>query len=84
MCGVVIQIFRLDPKVKALEAVDKEPATSTMEELTPLDKVVKQRQITDMWGTKKEIERVYSDSCLSNSFACCAKQRRSPELRMGV
>ncbi|KAL1359362.1 hypothetical protein AAHE18_04G102700 [Arachis hypogaea] len=51
------KIFRLEPKVKALDAVDKEPATSTVEELTPLDWAVKQRQITNLFGTKKEITK---------------------------
>ncbi|MED6223644.1 hypothetical protein PIB30_076078 [Stylosanthes scabra] len=51
------KIFRLEPKVKSLDAVDKEPATSTVEELTPLDRIVKQREITNLFGTKKEIKR---------------------------
>ncbi|MED6197160.1 hypothetical protein PIB30_054131 [Stylosanthes scabra] len=51
------KIFRLEPKVKTLDAVDKEPATSTVEELTFSDRLVKQRQITNLFGTKKEIKR---------------------------
>ncbi|XP_061361965.1 uncharacterized protein LOC133305742 [Gastrolobium bilobum] len=51
------KIFRLEPKVKALEVADKEPVNSTMEELTPQLKAVKARQTTALWGTKKEIEK---------------------------
>nr|AFK41205.1 unknown [Lotus japonicus] len=51
------KIFRLEPKVKALEALDKEPAISTVEELTPADSALKQRQTTAMLGTKRDIER---------------------------
>ncbi|KAJ1378216.1 RNA polymerase I associated factor, A49-like [Sesbania bispinosa] len=46
------KIFRLDPKIKGLE--DREPASSTMEDLTPQQKVA---QTTAIWGTKKEIEK---------------------------
>ncbi|KAK7329166.1 hypothetical protein VNO77_23315 [Canavalia gladiata] len=55
------KIFRLEPKVKGLEAVDTEPATSTMEELTPQQKAV---QTTAMWGTKKEIEKAKKKQAL--------------------
>ncbi|XP_027335914.1 DNA-directed RNA polymerase I subunit rpa49 [Abrus precatorius] len=48
------KIFRMEPKVKGLEAADPEPATSTMEELTPHQKLA---QTTAIWGTKKEIEK---------------------------
>ncbi|OIV97280.1 hypothetical protein TanjilG_07032 [Lupinus angustifolius] len=49
------KIFRLEPKVKGLGAADKEPANSTIEELTPAEKA---RQTTAMFGTKRDIEKV--------------------------
>ncbi|KAK7281278.1 hypothetical protein RIF29_09109 [Crotalaria pallida] len=44
-------IFRLEPKVKGLEAADKEPASSAIEELTQEEKA---RQTTAMFGTKRD------------------------------
>ncbi|KAK7281277.1 hypothetical protein RIF29_09108 [Crotalaria pallida] len=48
------KIFRLEPKVKGLEAADNEPASSTIEELTQEEKA---RQTTAMVGTKRDNEK---------------------------
>lgn len=50
-----VQIFRLEPKVKGVDAADNEPASSTLEEMTPQQKFA---ETTAIWGTKKDIEKV--------------------------
>lgn len=56
------QIFRLEPKVKGVGAFENEPANSTLEEMTQQQKFA---ETTSIWGTKKDIEKVFSDSYLT-------------------
>lgn len=51
-----VQIFRLEPKVKGVDAADNEPASSTLEEMTPQQKFA---ETTAILGTKKDIEKVF-------------------------
>lgn len=51
------QIFRLEPKVKGVGAFENEPANSTLEEMTQQQKFA---ETTSIWGTKKDIEKVFS------------------------
>jgi len=51
-----VQIFRLEPKIKGMEAADNEPANSTLEEMTPQQKIA---ETTSIWGTKRDIEKVF-------------------------
>ncbi|KAG2384035.1 uncharacterized protein HKW66_Vig0152020 [Vigna angularis] len=48
------KIFRLEPKVKGVDTGDNEPANSTLEEMTPQQKIA---ETTAIWGTKKDIEK---------------------------
>ncbi|XP_027904924.1 DNA-directed RNA polymerase I subunit RPA49 [Vigna unguiculata] len=48
------KIFRLEPKIKGMEAADNEPANSTLEEMTPQQKIA---ETTSIWGTKRDIEK---------------------------
>jgi len=52
---VAVQVFRLEPKVKAVGAADNEPASSTLEDMTPQQMFA---ETTAIWGTKKDIEKV--------------------------
>nr|KYP62283.1 hypothetical protein KK1_016810 [Cajanus cajan] len=56
------KIFRLEPKVKGMGAADSEPAHSTLEEMTPQQKLA---ETTAIWGTKRDMEKVSSDSYLT-------------------
>ncbi|RDX82007.1 rpa49, partial [Mucuna pruriens] len=55
------KIFRLEPKVKGMEAADNEPANSTLEEMTPQQKIA---ETTAIWGTKKDIEKAKKKQAL--------------------
>lgn len=48
------KIFRLEPKVKGMGAADSEPAHSTLEEMTPQQKLA---ETTAIWGTKRDMEK---------------------------
>ncbi|TKY72759.1 DNA-directed RNA polymerase I subunit rpa49 [Spatholobus suberectus] len=48
------KMFRLEPKVKGVGAADNKPAHSTLEEMTPQQKLA---ETTAIWGTKKDIEK---------------------------
>ncbi|KAK7303929.1 hypothetical protein RJT34_14850 [Clitoria ternatea] len=56
------KIFRLEPKVKGI--ADKEPESSTVEEMTWKKKAAAAAQTTVLWGTKKAVEQAKKKQAL--------------------
>lgn len=61
--------------MRGLEYSDKEPANSTVSELTTQQKAEKAREATIMWGTKKAIKEVgFHTSLTVNHLASYANK----------
>lgn len=49
----IVKVFRLEPKVRGLEAADKKTESPVKEELSAVKKADRFRELTNLYGTKK-------------------------------
>ena len=54
---MIVQVFRLEPKVRGLNVADEEPGSSVKEEIAQ-QKADKRKELTILFGTKKSIKEV--------------------------
>lgn len=55
---MIVQVFRLEPKVRGLDVADEEPESSVKEEISAQQKADKMKELTILFGTKKSIKEV--------------------------
>jgi DNA-directed RNA polymerase I subunit RPA49 len=55
---LIVQVFRLEPKVRGLDVADEEPESSVKEEISAQQKADKMKELTILFGTKKSIKEV--------------------------
>ena len=53
VCLQIVKVFRLEPKVRGLEAADKKTESPVKEELSAVKKADRFRELTNLYGTKK-------------------------------
>jgi DNA-directed RNA polymerase I subunit RPA49 len=62
---LIVQVFRLEPKVRGLDVADEEPESSVKEK-TAQQKADKMKDLTVLFGTKKSIKEVSQALALSS------------------
>jgi DNA-directed RNA polymerase I subunit RPA49 len=55
---LIVQVFRLEPKVRGLDVADEVPESSVKEETSAQEKADKMKELTILFGTKKSIKEV--------------------------
>ena len=64
----IVKVFRLEPKVRGLEAADKKTESPVKEELSAVKKADRFRELTNLYGTKKARNEVRPPPLLPLGF----------------